>query len=83
MQKIAIEPNLAPIREYLDEKGYKVESINIGNEYSKRFENYDAFIVTGQNINFLGINDTNTRAVVIDASGLTPEQVYHELQLRL
>ena len=81
-QKVAVEPGLTPVREFLSNKGYTVETIDLSKEYTKQMDKYDAFIVTGMNNNFLGVNDTNTRAVVIDASGLTAEQVYHELQLR-
>ena len=34
------------------------------------------------NKDFLGMHNTNIKAVVIDAGGLTPEQVYNELKLR-
>jgi hypothetical protein len=83
MKKVAIEPNLTPISKYLTEKGYKVQSINFNDESSKTNSNYDAYVVTGLNSDFLGVNDTASRAVVIDASGLSPEQVYHELEIRL
>lgn len=83
MQKIAIEPDLTPIKKYLGEMGYHVENINFNEESSKKQNIYDAYVVTGLNSNFLGINDTSSKAIVVDASGLSPEQVYHELQLRL
>lgn len=83
MQKIAIEPDLTPISKYLGERGYQVENISLSKEFSNKHSNYDAYVVTGLNSNFLGISDTISKAVVIDASGLSPEQVYHELQLRL
>jgi len=81
-QKVAVERNLTPVKDFLADKGWNVETIDFRNEYTKQMDKYDAIVVTGMNDNFLGVNDTNTRAVVIDASGLTPEQVYHELQLR-
>lgn len=81
-QKVAIEPGLTPVRDYLSNKGYRVETVDFSKEHTKQMDKYDAFIVTGMNNNFLGVNDTNTRAVVIDASGMTAEQVFHELQLR-
>ncbi|MCX8129234.1 MAG: YkuS family protein [Clostridia bacterium] len=79
-QKIAIEPNLTPIKDFLSNKGYSVDSINFGEQIIKSDKNYDAFIVTGIDTNFMGISDTNSKAVVINAKGLTAEQVYHELQ---
>lgn len=81
-QKIAVEPTLTPVKDFLSSKGYNVESINFGEALTTKSNQYDAFIVTGMDKNFMGIHDTNTKAVVIDAKGLTPEQVYHELQIR-
>lgn len=76
--KIAIEPNLTNVKDYLNEKGYSVESVRFGDS-SKNLQDYDAIVVTGQNSNFLGYEDTGTKAVVIKADGLTPEQVENEL----
>jgi galactitol-specific phosphotransferase system IIB component len=81
-RKIAIEPNLTPIKELLTEKGYNVENIDYGQGTTNN-NNYDAFIVAGVETNFMGIQDTNSKAVVINAEGLTAEQVYQELQKEL
>lgn len=83
MKKIAVEPKLTPVSDLLKQKGFNVENINFGEYTMKNTDNYDAFVVTGLDKNFLGINDPQTKAVVIDATGMTAEQVYHELQLRL
>ncbi|MDP4093347.1 MAG: YkuS family protein [Bacillota bacterium] len=83
---VAIEPALTPIKDYLTNKGYNVESISLSNGANTsagKSGNFDAYIVTGMNTNLMGIHDTSTKAVVIDADGLTPEQVYKELQTRL
>ncbi len=76
--KVAIELGLTNVKSYLNEKGYSVEDINFG-DVSKDLQNYDAIVVTGQNSNFLGYEETQTKAVVIKADGLTPEQVENEL----
>ncbi|MCX7711365.1 MAG: YkuS family protein [Clostridia bacterium] len=81
--RIAVEPNLTPVREYLSQKGFEVESINFDKESSKIKGDFDAFVVTGLDTNSLGYNDTTTKAPVINASGLTAEEVYQELQNRL
>ncbi|ACL77754.1 YkuS family protein [Ruminiclostridium cellulolyticum] len=80
-QKIAIEPNLTPIKEYLAQKGYSVENIDYGQGATKN--NYDAIIVSGVETNIMGIEDTSSKAIVIDADGMTAEQVYQELQSQL
>ncbi len=80
-QKIAIEPNLTPIKDYLTKKGYSVETMDYGQGATKN--NYDAIIVAGVETNIMGIQDTSSKAVVINADGMTEEQVYQELQSRL
>lgn len=82
-QKIAIEPDLTPIRDYLSNKGYNVEQIDYNEVPPSEAEKYDAFIVSGMNSEFMGMNDTNSKAVVIDVKGMTPDQVYNELKSRL
>jgi len=83
MQKIAIEENLTPIKNFLLDKGFDVESISLNQKYTDQVKNYDALVIAGTNRNFLGVSDTNTKALVIDAEGMTPEQVYNELRSRL
>lgn len=76
---IAVEHNLTPVMDYLSEKGYKVEGIDFSSEYSKNIDKYDALIVTGMNKDFLGVQDIISEIPVIDAKGLTAEQVYNQL----
>lgn len=82
-QTIAVEHSLDSVKDYLKEKGYQVDSVSISREYSHQMDKYDAVVVTGMNDNILGVNDTNTKAIVIEARGLSAEQVYKELQQRL
>ncbi|HOM01821.1 MAG TPA: YkuS family protein [Acetivibrio sp.] len=83
--RIAIEENLTPIEEFLSEKGYEVENIDFtdAEEISSLIDEFDAFVVTGLDTNMLGIDDVETDAIIIDAAGMTPEQVYDELEARL
>ena len=76
---IAVEHNLTPVIEYLSEKGYKVEGIDIGSEYGKNMSKYDAVVITGMNKDFLGVQNVQTEIPVIDAKGLTAEQVYNQV----
>lgn len=76
---IAIEQNLTPVMEYLLKKGYKVETVDFGTEYTKNIDKYDALIITGMNKNFLGVEDTVSKIPVINADGLTKEEVYDQL----
>jgi hypothetical protein len=82
-QTIAVEPDLTPVKDYLTDKGYDVQNINYGEMNSRKTSKFDAYVVTGIDKNFMGMTDTDSKAVIIDAAGMTPEQIYHELQIRL
>ena len=73
--KIAVEQDLSPVKDYLSGKGYDVECIDFNEQSSANLQGFDAIVVTGQNSNFLGVNDTQTDAPVINADGLTSEEV--------
>lgn len=77
---IAVEQDLTPVKEYLMEKGYHVESVDFNEQSPSSLQDYDAIVVTGFNSDFLGFQDTKTGAVVIDADGLTPEEVVEEIE---
>ena len=76
---IAVENNLTPVKEYLAEKGYKVESIDFNREYGKGIDKYDAVVITGMNKDFMGVQDVVSGIPVIDAKGLSAEQVYNQI----
>ncbi|MGI6778965.1 MAG: YkuS family protein [Acetivibrionales bacterium] len=82
-QRIAIEPNLTPIKEYLSRRGYNVDQISFNELAPAEGNNYAAFIVSGMNTDFMGMNDTNSKTVVIDVKGMTPEQVYDQLKSQI
>ncbi len=78
---IAVEHHLTPVMDYLSNKGYMVESIDFSREYGKNMDKYAAIVATGMNKDFLGVQDVVTRIPVIDAKGLTAEQVYDQLSI--
>ncbi len=80
--KIAVENNLTPVKDYLTGKGYSVECINFNDQSTAKLQGYDAIVVTGGNSDFLGVQDTETNAVVINADGLSPEEVVEEIESR-
>lgn len=73
---IAVEAALSPIKEYLREQGYDVVDLD------RAQGTVDAVVVRGTDNNLLGGQDIVTRAPVIEASGLTPEQVGREIERR-
>jgi hypothetical protein len=77
--RIAIEPTLTDVREYLTERGYAVENIPFGDSTPSDLSVFDAIVVTGLNSNVMGIEDAGAKAVVINADGLTPPEVEQRL----
>lgn len=82
-KSIAVERNLTPVAQYLSEKGYKVEEVDFGSEYNRSIDKYDALVVTGMTKDFLGIEDIVSKKPVIDAKGLSAEEVYDEISTML
>ncbi len=78
VKRIAVEPNLTPVRDALQAKGWQVLSLEPGQR-----QQADAYVVTGLQDNLLGVEVTNgNRAPVIEARGRTAEQVVQEVERR-
>lgn len=77
MKRIAVEDSLSNVKDYLQEKGYTVESLEDSRD---RINSFDAVVVSGQNSNFLGIQDTSTKGNVVNAKGLTAKDIHREIQ---
>ncbi|MDF2546992.1 YkuS family protein [Anaerosolibacter sp.] len=80
MKKVAVERSLGNVRNYLQEQGFTVTDLEPNN---KNFQNCDAIVVSGQDSNFLGMEDAMTKAPVINAEGMTVEDIYKQLKSRL
>ncbi len=76
--KIGIEDTLGPVKDYFCQRGCEVTSLGKAD-----LRNCDAIVVSGEDVNFMGIQDMQTDAPVIDARGLKPEEVYNVVQERL
>lgn len=73
---IAVEEALSPVKEYLREQGYQVVDLD------RAHGAVDAIVVRGTDSNVTGRQDILARAPVIEAAGLTPEQVGREIERR-
>jgi len=75
LRKVAVDEGLAAsgLKEMLKREGYQVVS-------PYRGQSVDAFIVTGMSNNFMNMQDIKDRALVIDASGKTPEDIVQRLR---
>ncbi|MDM5297727.1 YkuS family protein [Bacillus pumilus] len=79
MTRIGVEPTLSDVEEQLKQKGYDV--VRLDNE--QQMEQCDCYVVTGLNSNMLGISDTETKASVIQASGMTADEICQEVEQRV
>ena len=74
---VAIEGQLTPYSEALNDAGYRVVSLT---DASLRTAN--AVVVQGSDDNFLGMEDPLTKAPVINATGYTANQIVSEVKHR-
>lgn len=80
MKKIAVERELGNICNYLKEKGYSVQELSKDMKYnSKELDKFDAVVLSGLSENVIGVQDTLTSIPVINADGLTEEQIKMQL----
>ena len=79
MKRVAVEESLKNVKDYLTDKGYDVSEIK---NTKNNMNTFDAIVVSGQNSNFLGMQTTSTKAPVVNANGMSVEDVYNELSNR-
>ncbi|MEK9198523.1 YkuS family protein [Ureibacillus sp. 179-F W5.1 NHS] len=68
---IGVEQSLSNVEAALKAKGYEV--IQLRSEEDAK--NCDCCVITGQDENVMGISDTVTKGSVIDARGLSADEV--------
>lgn len=76
-KRVAIEANLSNVRQYLEGQGYQCDTLDAN---SAAGQGYAALVVSGADKNLMGIQDTVTKAPVINAEGLRPDEVAQRLQ---
>ena len=82
--KIGIEKSLSNVKEQLEQNNLQAVEMNDSKKDSMRdLKNYDAIVASGQDSNFLGMQDTKTKTPVINATGKTAEEVCNEVKDRL
>lgn len=74
-KRIAVEDGLAPVQRYLQENGYDVVSLNKQVEIG----GCDCCVISSSDENMMGMQDVMTNVPVIDARGMTPEEVYRQV----
>lgn len=84
MNKIGVEKGLSNIANYLNSQGFSVEILSDDTVINtSKYNNLDVIVTSGLNSNMLGIHDTSTKIPVINADGMTQEEVKSEIQQRI
>ncbi len=84
MVKVAVSPLLSNVKEYLQAQG--VDVVDFDDSDITRFGfagDLGAIVIDGGEMNLLGMQDTNLAIPVINASGLTEDEISLEIQERL
>ena len=83
MKRIAVEKNLRNVKDYFENQGYKVDVFNDTDlENIKQNNDYDAIVLSGMGKDLLGIQNTSILSPVIDASGMSPEEILNRIDNR-
>ncbi|ALS22056.1 MULTISPECIES: YkuS family protein [Paenibacillus] len=78
MAKIAVENSLEDVKNALQQNGHEVVSIDSGN-----LQNCDCCVISGQDKNVMGISETVTQASVINARGMTADEIVQRVNQSL
>ncbi|MGI6359200.1 MAG: YkuS family protein [Bacillota bacterium] len=73
--KVAVDGYLGSVREMLQEKGYEIVPMD-------QLTEADAVVVSGGDYNMMGVETTLTKAPVIQALGMTPDEVIAAVERR-
>lgn len=79
MAKIGVEQSLTNVSQALQEKGYEV--VELKNETDAK--GCDCCVVTGGDSNVMGIQNVIIEGSVIDATGLSADEICHQVESKL
>ncbi|MBE3572820.1 MAG: YkuS family protein [Moorella humiferrea] len=82
-RRVAVEKNLSAISDHLAMNGIEVERIDTADLTPARLRSYGAVVVSGENTNFMGMEDIKGEIPVIEASGMTPDEITAAVKERL
>lgn len=84
MINVGVEKGLTNVINYLTEEGYAVVPLGASiDENVAKLNDLDAIVTAGYNTDMMGISDTETKAPVINAKGLTPQEIKSHLENRI
>lgn len=79
MAKIGVEQSLSDVQQALREKGYDIVELR----QEQDAKGCDCCVITGLDSNVMGINNTITSASVIEANGLTADEICQQVERRI
>lgn len=79
MAKIGVEQSLSNVQQALKEKGHEVVELRQESDAL----GCDCCVITGLDSNVMGMQDTVTQAPVIEANGLSAEEVCQQVEQNL
>ncbi|MBP1155660.1 MULTISPECIES: YkuS family protein [unclassified Paenibacillus] len=78
MAKIAVENSLEDVKNALQQNGHEVISMDSGN-----LQNCDCCVISGQDQNMMGMSETATQASVINAQGMSADEIVQRVNQSL
>ena len=72
---IALDQGLTPVKNYLSEQGCKIINID-----QAKHQRVDAVVLSGMEKDLLGMEDVIVDAPVFSAEGMTPEEIWRDIQ---
>ncbi|MDW7674932.1 MAG: YkuS family protein [Bacillota bacterium] len=75
MKKIAISPQLTNVKQELEQQGYQVVNLEKNN-----WQDASAVVVSGMDDDIMDIENTTTKAPVIDAAGKTTKEIINRIE---
>lgn len=79
MKRVAVESNLSNVQDYLSQQGYQVDTLDASN-MNMSGQNYAAVVISGQDQNLMGIQNVAQNSSVINAHGLTPQEIQNRIE---
>ncbi|MFD1705310.1 YkuS family protein [Siminovitchia sediminis] len=77
--RIGVEEGLNNVSQALEAKGFEV--VTLAND--SELNNVDCCVVTGMNSNLMGIQTTSSEVPVVEASGLSANEVCQKVEQKL
>ncbi|MDP5272629.1 YkuS family protein [Chengkuizengella axinellae] len=74
MARVAVEENLSNVKQALENEGHDVVNLEENN-----MQNCQCCVITGQDQNMMGMADTHTQASIINADGLSANEVVNQV----